>query len=110
MSIPQSYYEDLKYKIDIVITNEQIDMASRLTTLQTVLQILGSNPSILQDRRTKKVFYRLLDLAGISPLDLAIEEEEPKLEEAVSRAVRGGSIARPMPAAAPPEVSIPARL
>ena len=102
IKIPDNYYEDLKYKIDIIITNEQIDMASRLTTLQTILQIIGSNPTILKEPRTKKVFYKLLDLTGFSPTDFEIEEESG-LEETMAgqmsapfMAERGGSIARPV--------------
>ena len=94
--IPADFYKDLKYKIDILITAEQIDMAAKLTTLQTVLQIIGSNPTILEDKRTKKIFYRLLDLAGINPMELEFEEEENPLEVAIqtSKAKRGGSIAK----------------
>jgi hypothetical protein len=96
LKIPKGFYDNLKYKIDIVITNEQIDMASRMTTLQTVLQIIGGNPTILKDPRTKKVFYKLLDMAGISPLDF--KEEEPSMSDMLSNAniqpQRGGSVAK----------------
>jgi len=100
IEIPEGFYENIKYKIDIVITSEQIDIAARLSTLQTVLPIIGSNPTILQDKRTKKIFFKLLDLAGISPLELGLEEE-PQLEEVVMEQVaqRGGSIAAPTPIA-----------
>jgi len=110
--IPADFYKDLKYKIDILITSEQIDMASRLTTLQTVLQIIGSNPTILEDKRTKKIFYRLLDLAGINPMDLEIEEK-PSIEEVAETqlAQRGGSIARtPAIVPQPREIEVPVRL
>lgn len=94
LEIPAKFYDHLKYKIDIVITNEQIDMASRMTTLQTILQIIGSNPTILQDPKTKKIFYKLLDLAGISPTDF--RDDEQGMEQMVQNvtAERGGSIAR----------------
>ncbi len=108
--IPKGYYDNLKYKIDIVITNEQIDMASRMTTLQTVLQIIGANPTILQDKRTKKVFYKLLDLAGISPLDFQTEAE-PQINEIMANQVaqRGGSVARVPTPIATPETTITPR-
>jgi hypothetical protein len=94
LKIPKGFYEDIKYKIDIVITNEQIDIASRVTTLQTVLQIIGSNPTILKDPKTKKVFYKLLDMAGISPLDF--KDEEPNMMDTIGQIQpqRGGSIAK----------------
>jgi len=87
--IPKGYYDDIKYKIDVVITNEQIDVATKLTTLQTILTIIGTNPTILQDPRTKKVFYQLLDLAGISPIQF--EQEIPSLTEV--SIVEGGRVA-----------------
>lgn len=99
IKIPKGYYDNLKYKIDIIITNEQIDLASKMSTLQTVLQIIGSNPTILQDPNTKKVFYQLLDLAGINPVQF--ETEEAPLEETLIKAQVGGSIAKAPPIAAP---------
>ena len=88
----------MKYKIDIIITNEQIDVAARMTTLQTILQIIGANPTILREPRTRKIFYKLIDLAGFSPVDFGIEEPVGVEEMMVGQvAERGGSIARPMP-------------
>jgi hypothetical protein len=94
--IPKNVYKDIAYKIDIILTNEQIDVASRMTTLQTMLQILGSNPTVMTDPRTKKVFYALIDLAGFSPTDFEIEEEEIGLESMIQQPKLGGSIARPI--------------
>ncbi len=96
--IPKGYYDNLKYKIKVIITGEQIDIASRMGSLQTILQILGSNPTILADKRTRNIFYKLIDLAGFSPTDFEIEEE-PDMGKIVSQTQRGGSIARPAPIA-----------
>ncbi len=98
ISIPKGYYDDLKYKIDIVITNEQIDLASRMSTYQTILQIIGTNPTILQDKRARKIFYKLLDLSGISPVDFGIDET-PELAQTMAK--QGGSIAKITPVATP---------
>jgi len=100
--IPKGIYENLKYKLNIIITGEEIDTASKLTTLQTIFQILGSNPTILQDKRVKRVFYKMMDIAGFNPRDIDIEET-PSIQESMSEAKAqvGGSIARP---AAPPAV------
>ncbi len=110
IKIPAKFYDNLKYKIDIVITNEQVDMTSRLTTLQTVLQIIGSNPTILKDPRTRKIFYKLLDLSGISPTDF--REEEPDLAQVAGQntAQVGGSIAKATPTASPAHATVPTTL
>jgi len=95
VSIPKGIYENLKYKINIVITGEEIDTASKLTTLQTIFQILGSNPTILQDKRVRKVFYKMMDIAGFNPREIEVEET-PTIQGASTdtRAQVGGSIAR----------------
>ncbi|MFA5197771.1 MAG: hypothetical protein WC437_05135 [Patescibacteria group bacterium] len=106
IKVPESFYDDVRYKIDIIITNEQIDVASRMTTLQTILQIIGSNPTILRDKVTKKVFYKLLDMTGISPTDLNIEEEQSVEDMAGEMmAQRGGSIAGARPIAMPQQTT-----
>lgn len=112
IEIPADYYDDIKYKIDIIITNEQIDMASRLSTLQTILQIIGSNPMILQEPRTRKIFYKLLDLTGFSPIDFQLEETADISETMMQSplAQRGGSIARPMPIGTPAMLPAATRL
>ena len=106
IKIPDNYYDDIRYKIDIVITNEQIDVASKMTTLQTILQIIGSNPTILRDKVTKKVFYQLLDMTGISPINLGVDEE-PSVEDMAMQtmAQRGGSIAGARPIAMPQQTT-----
>lgn len=100
LKIPKGYYDNLKYKIDVIITNEQVDVGAKMKTLQSVMTMIASNPTILQDPKTKKVFYKLLDLSGISPTDF--EQETPSLEEqAQVQAQRGGGMPRIAPATTP---------
>lgn len=99
LTIPRAYYENVKYKVDVIITNEQVDVAARLTTLQTALQLLASNPAIVQNPQTKRIFYKLLDLSGISPVDLGIDTDQtPDLNSGFATFLpRGGSLAKPLP-------------
>lgn len=106
ITIPKAYYNDVKYKVDVIITNEQLDVAARLTTLQTALQILASNPGILTNPRTKRIFFKLLDLSGISPVELGIDDASAGgLEETLQQLRPGGSISRPQ--ATPSPVQLP---
>ena len=89
IEIPKGYYDDLKYKIKIILTNEQIDVAARMNTLQTILSIIGTNPTILKDPRTRKVFYKMIDLAGFSPIDFGIDEPQG-VEEVMGQQVQPG--------------------
>ena len=96
LKIPKGVYDNLKYKLKIVITGEELDAQSKLTTLQTIFQILGSNPTVLQDPRIKKVFFKMLSMAGFNPMDID-DDQTPSIEEANQnvRGQVGGSIASP---------------
>lgn len=70
IEIPEGYYEDLKFKVDVVVTNEQVDIDAKLQSMVTILQTISTNPGILQNDVTKRILFRILDLAGISPEEL----------------------------------------
>ena len=104
LNIPEKYYTNAKISTDVIITNEQIDMSARLSTLQYILQVVGSNPTIFRDKRARKVFYKAIDLAGFSPLDFEIEEEENGIEEMAGRNIAeraGGGVSRVPPSLGP---------
>jgi hypothetical protein len=92
ITIPANFYDSLKYKLDIVVTDEQIDLASKFSLLQVLIQMLGSNPTILQDPTTKKYFMQLLEMGGISPA--TFESVESNEETLTTPAQMGGSVAR----------------
>jgi hypothetical protein len=94
IDIPEGFYKNLKYKIDVVITGEQIDLASKVTGAQVAMQILGSNPTILQDPKTKNLFMQLMNWMGLNPLTIK-EEETPESLMTQNVAQMGGSIAKP---------------
>jgi hypothetical protein len=97
-SLPDDFY-DFKYSVDVVITGEQIDIAQRATALQTAFQVIGSNPSILQDPNVRRTYFKLLEMTGVNPVEL-FDQEVPDLTQTIQNiapAQRGGSIARPQP-------------
>lgn len=94
LDIPAKFYDNIKYKVDVVITNEQMDTTAKQGVLQTVLGLLSTNPAILENPKTKKLFYQLLDLSGISPIDLQLDEVDTKMDMAVQSLQRGGSLAK----------------
>ena len=94
--IPKNLYENLKYKIDIVIVGEQIDVATRQATMQSVLQLLASNPDIMKDKTTRGILNSMLDMAGINPKDIGVNTIPDMTEQAgQGRIGQGGSIAKP---------------
>ena len=102
IEIPDDYYKNIKYKLDIIMTMESIDVTAKMNTLQTIITIVGQNPTILQDKRTRKIFYKLIDMAGVSPVSFGIESN-PDVNEIAERGVaqRGGSVAKVSPITTP---------
>jgi len=75
IDIPDNFYNDIKYKIDIVITNESVAMDAKIQTLTTVIQTIATNPTILQNETTRKILFRILDFAGINPEELRVQQQ-----------------------------------
>jgi len=88
-TIPKSFYEDLKYKIKLDITGESVDTSAKLAAIQTILQIWGSNPAVLQDPFGKALITKSLDYMGLDTnLIPSVQSVQPELPV-------GGSIAAP---------------
>lgn len=103
MVIPKGFYDNLKYKIDIIITGEQIDVQARQSVIMMLVQMLNSNPAIFENKKIVRFLSYALNLIGMNPKDF-FDDENPTMPElaGAGRAQRGGSIA------APQQVSNPA--
>jgi len=106
LKISKDFY-DYEYSVDVVVTGEQVDLAQRATALQTAFQIIGSNPTILQDPIVRRTYFKLLELTGVNPAELFDEEETSFASAAQGAAQRGGSIAKPSAAANPTINQVP---
>lgn len=85
-------YENAIYKMEIDVTGEGVDTGIRSQFYQQAMNILGSNPAILQNETTRTIFLRFIGLGGISPQELGIDTsaiDQTPIE-------RGGSIAAPV--------------
>lgn len=69
-TIPASVYNNVKHKADILTTGEQIDTASTKQTLQTVMQIIGTNPAVMQDPAMRAIIFMMMELSGVNPVEL----------------------------------------
>jgi len=95
IEIPDNFY-DFKYSIDVVVTGEQVDLAQRATALQTAFQVIGSNPTVLQDPVVRRTYFKLLEATGVNPAEL-YDEDIPTIIGSVQGtlpAQRGGSLPR----------------
>lgn len=93
LKIPSSFYDNVKYKIDIVITGEALDNRVKAANLFSALQAITADPTLLIDPIKKKFFYKFLEQGGINPVDLESEKEMPSIEEVGKRA--GGGVSKP---------------
>jgi hypothetical protein len=87
--IPDNFYENLQYKIRLDITGESVDTSAKLAALQTIMQIWGSNPAVLQDKFGRALITNTMDLMG---LDTGLIPSEVPVEQPLPV---GGSIAAP---------------
>lgn len=74
IKIEEGFYdEDFLEKAQIILdpTGESEDKAAQSETLGNILQIITSNPAILQDPTAKMIIGRLMEGSGASPLKLA---------------------------------------
>ena len=77
------------------MTGEQVDVASKLASLQQVMGIVGTNPTLIKDPTTRQFLFQMMDLAGISPAGL--EGDIPDVGDVMAQAKLGGSVPAPTP-------------
>ncbi len=84
------YFKDFDINaVEVEITGENRDKQTIITTLDTILQRMMSNPEALQDPNIKKVFNKIIDEIGpgiLSPLQLS---DTPPMEGATGGIPRG---------------------
>lgn len=64
--------DDLEWKLDVNITNEQIDKQAAYQTILTMLDIIAKNPAVLTDPNAKLLFNKTLAISNlVSPAELS---------------------------------------
>jgi hypothetical protein len=94
MVIPENTYNDLEFKINIEIGNESLDSNSMIQFVQIALNTINNNPAILENGRTRTLFYKLLEMGGINPHELG-DDPITSLSDQLNQLRQGGSISRP---------------
>jgi len=103
LDIPRGYYDNIKMKLDLVISGESYNVAQKQATYSQATMMLSQNPTITQNPITKRLFFKMLELSGINPVDLGMVQDDNSMENALnnSRAQMGGSVAAPKMPQAP---------
>lgn len=65
MEIPAGYYDDIRTKVDIITTGENIDKQAMFESLNNMLMTVAQNPQIMTDPMLSKLFSKIIDLAGV---------------------------------------------
>ncbi len=96
-------FANLEWEVEVEVTNEQSDKEAVLTTLTTVLQTIGGNPAILQDKDARMLFNKILEATGeVSAVELSQAPQpkpQPQMQPNVPTApAAGGAPADPMAA------------
>ena len=88
--IIKGLYDKVKYLIDIEITGEGFGSINP-QNLQVALQLIGTNPALLQNVVTRTILFKFLEGGKMSPVDLNMLSG---VAETIPLPPQGGSIAK----------------
>ena len=71
IEIPEGFYDNVKYRLDVLITDESLNKAVYLESLNSLLQLMASNPAIAQDPKLTKIANSIMEVSGFSPVEMA---------------------------------------
>jgi len=91
VKVPENYYRDAKYTIDVNTTGEQFDTGAMSQSINLALQTLSGNPAIMQNKGTRTLYFKLLSMAGLSPIDLNVVSDDLD----ANPLPQGGSLSQP---------------
>lgn len=109
LKIKRAFYNDVKFEFDFNIGNEQVNPQTVATNTQAVLTAIATNPNILNDPRSKLLFYKFAESLGISQgeLELADTQAEEKNQQMAQMAGNPQNPMNPMGQAPPNGVASP---
>lgn len=94
LKIPSGFWKNAHYMVDINITGESMDTGVRSQILQLAMQIIGTNPAVVQNPMTKQIFFKFLAMGGINPTEIGLGYESPSDQGQMQPGV-AGSMAAP---------------
>lgn len=95
LKIPSGYYDRLKYNIKIDITGEGVDTQQKFQAYQLMAQIAGQNPTAFENPITNKIFIKMFEALGISPIEMPLVKNDLKDIIVQQRGQVGGSLPAP---------------
>lgn len=97
VKVPDGYFKDIKYKVNVITTGEQKNKAVTFESLNNILVTVASNPQILQNDGLYRIFARIVELAGIgiSPEELR-DSIQDQPEQSPEQQVQGNPASIPV--------------
>lgn len=74
VGVMRSAYRNAKYIVDVNITGESIDNGARSQLIQLAMQMMGTNPALIQNPLTRRAFFAFLSLGGVNPIELGLND------------------------------------
>lgn len=99
LKIPDNFWMNAKYYVDIDITGESMDTGVKASVLQLALQIIGTNPGVTENPATRSILFKILSMGGVNPSELNLVQpsgygqNQPQGEVAGSLAAPKGPVA-----------------
>jgi len=94
ITMPDSFYKNIEYKIDLTIVGESLDIRIKAANLFAALQAVTADPTLLTDPTKRKFFTAWLEQGNISLIDFEPEIKQPSIQEIVAKRA-GGGISKP---------------
>lgn len=76
VKIKKAFYDKVEYEFDFIIGNEQADPSVLVQNTQAVLLAVAQNPMILQDPRTKMLFFKYAEYLGVPPAEMELADQQ----------------------------------
>lgn len=65
IDVPEGYFKDVEFQLDILTTGEQINKTAVFETISNIISVISSNPNILQDQILKSLLAKAIEISGI---------------------------------------------
>lgn len=70
VDIKEDFYDDVEFEFDIIIDNEQENVATIASNMFQILTAVGQNPQLLENPVTKTLLFEYAEKIGVNPLKL----------------------------------------
>lgn len=82
MDIRERFYDDVEFEFDIMVANEQENVATIAQNMFQILTAIAQNPTLLDDPVSKTLLFEYAQKIGISPIKLEVAQGQRMQQQA----------------------------